>query len=503
VAKAQLSQEEFLRVLSIGRDPARFAEDILQVRLNRAQRRWLRLLVRPDGTWRMKGFVHVAANQIGKTLGLAIIILWAITYKIGMPKHDVGKWVDVPYTWYHVSPTQQQAYLPLRDIEQLIKGAHPAQGDRRPVYPEQMVEFVKLEGYYDGVRTIFGAEAQFRTTEEKAKALQGRRAAGISFDEAAFEIHLSAVINEVLLMRLISTGGPLIVVSTPNGMNQYYDLVQSIVDTGTRPEDAEDGERSWETAHGWGLLWSVIEDNVGFGVTEDEVAWRRASLDPAIRDQQLAGAFVSPSEAFFVPADPIVKAFRDDMPDSTPPVPGHAYVAFWDPSVSTDPTVGIVLDVTRKPWRGVWMVRAEKPWPVTDLILQIGAAHALYGSARDKHLGPSRVITGWDATSMGGALLRQQLTGVTPSRPLNFAGPSMKIDTLTNLRAALSMGDIILPSSWISLRRELLNYRLDDKKIQQDTVMCLAGGAWIASRGWSADLARPFDPHGRVAQVLL
>ena len=53
-------------------------------------------------------------------------------------------------------------------------------------------------------------------------------------------------------MRLISTGGPLIIVSTPNGMNEYYDVVQNVVDNGTRPEDAEEGERSWETARGVG-----------------------------------------------------------------------------------------------------------------------------------------------------------------------------------------------------------------------------------------------------------
>jgi hypothetical protein len=250
-------------------------------------------------------------------------------------------------------------------------------------------------------------------------------------------------------------------------------------------------------------LWSIIDDNVGFGLTQDEVDWRRASLDPAIREQQLAGAFISPQEAFFVPVGPIVDSFVERLPDSTEPIPGHAYVAFWDPSVSSDPTVGLVLDVTRKPWRGVWYIRAEKPWPITELIMQIAAAHALYGSARDKINGPSRVITGWDATSMGGALLRQQLTGITPSRALNFAGPSMKIDTLTNLRAALSTGELILPQSWLQLRREILNYRLDDKKLVQDSVMCLAGATWIASRGWSADVARPFDPHGRVAQVTI
>ena len=163
-------------IMRVGRDPVRFAEDILQVRLNRAQRRWLRLLVMPDGTWRVKGFVHVAANQIGKTLGLAIIILWAVLYKIGVPTDDPQKWMDATYTWFHVSPTQAQAYLPLRDIEVLLKGAHPAQQKRKPLLPPQLITFTKLEVYYEGFTTAFGGDAQFRTTEEKAKALQGRRA---------------------------------------------------------------------------------------------------------------------------------------------------------------------------------------------------------------------------------------------------------------------------------------------------------------------------------------
>jgi hypothetical protein len=90
------------------------------------------------------------------------------------------------------------------------------------------------------------------------------------------------------------------------------------------------------------------------------------------------------------------------------------------------------------------------------------------------------------------------LSNIRPARPINFAGPRAKIDMLTNLRGALASKKILLPKSWIRLQRELLNYRLDDKKIKQDCVMALAGAAELSLRGFSGVQSRPFAPSGYV-----
>jgi hypothetical protein len=99
--------------------------------------------------------------------------------------------------------------------------------------------------------------------------------------------------------------------------------------------------------------------------------------------------------------------------------------------------------------------------------------------------------TGFDSTSMGGAIIRQQLEHIVPKRPLNFAGKT-KIKALTNLRAALSRGDLMLPPTWSRVQREVFGYRLDDAKIVQDCVMALTGAAFLASQGTMGPNRAPF-----------
>lgn len=495
-----------------------FARDILGVVFNPAQRRWA-ALIRPmenGWEWRLKTVLHVAANQIGKTLGLAVIILWATWYKIGIPIDDETKWYAASYQWFHVAPSQNQAYLTLHDIVRLIHGTHEAQ--TLPVrLPQGCIHEVKVEIYYDGLSFWNGAIVQFRTTEEKAKAILGRRAAGISIDEAAFEEFLKAIWNEVLMMRLVSTGGPIIGVSTPNGINDWYEFVQGVVDEAGPQPVAEEGNLllggsamagqplpMWETEDGWGLLWSTVADNIGFGIAAEEAVRMERDLDPGTKEQQLRGAFLEPAGAFFVPAKNVVRMFQNRLPEFTPPVTGHFYVISWDPSFASDPCVGLVLDVTHKPWLGVALRYYAKPLGDAAFLLEVFGLHALYNGGampvgrREKK---PQAITVYDETSMGGAMLKQQLAGISPRRGINLAGPATKVNMLTNLRTAINTGMIQLPRAWSQVLREHLNYRLPDTKIRQDTVMANGSAAQVAAAGWRGAGARAFAPSGRTTDM--
>lgn len=489
------------------RDPVVFFEQVLGIAVNPAQRRWLALVTPTDGwSWPLHRVIHVAANQIGKSLAVAGLILWACIYKIGVDPSDPKAWIERSYPWFHVAPRQQQAYHPANDIREIIAGAHIAQarGAERGLkfrLPPGLVTATKVAQYYDGFEFVNGAQAQFRTTDDKASALQGYRAAGISFDEAAFEDNLHAVVNEALEMRLISTGGPLLLVSTPNGLNSYFDFVSEVTTSPTarnpEPRLWIDNERSSAVVH------SIIDENVGFGVTAKDVAVMEATLDPATKEQQLRGAFLEPAEAFFVPTAAVLKAFRD-IPAEQSPEMGHKYVAFWDPSLSSDPTAVVVLDVTRKPWVGVYYRHYKRPMGITELIGEIHKVHLHYNSATDPRrvLPRSRCVTGYDATSMGGVMIGQLLQGIKPLRPLNFGGPDKKIKTLTNLRAILTRDskprEIVLPNHWTQLRQEVLNYRLADKKLVQDSVMALDGAVHVAGAGVGTDRPHKFNPSARV-----
>lgn len=473
-----------------------FCEDILGLRLNLAQKRLAPLLAVDSVTreWAFKELVVVAANQIGKTLIQAAIMLWACIYKVGTDTSDMKKWMAEPYLWIHLGPVQQQAYHAYKDAKLLIKGEHPAQGGRCKL-PSGLIHQTKIENYYDGFQFFNGAQIMFRTAEHKAEAVLGYRAAAISVDEAAFVDYLTEVKDTVLMMRLIASGGPLLLFSTPNGMNDFFDQADII-----RSEGEEIAGMTWRRGATY-LVWAIITDNLGYGIDQAEIDRMEKNLSAATKEQQLRGAFLEPAEAFFVPQEPILKAFDNTLPHETPPVPGHQYGIFYDPSVSSDPTACIVLDCTRLPWEGVYFGHWEKPMDVTSLIGEMYRVHQSYHNHRDLNIlsTPSRAVLGYDATSMGGAVMTSLLAPISPKRGINMAGaPTKKVAALTNLRDRLTNGHIILPASWLRLRQEILNYRLKDKGIKQDAVMALMGADMVCTAMTPKLNQKPIDPHARI-----
>jgi hypothetical protein len=478
------------------RDPIYFAETVMGVRLNWAQQRWFRLITtNPDRwSWMYRRVAHVAANQIGKTLGLAILILWAAHNKIGIRTGNYDYWLSSPYKWFHLAPTHPQSLLTMKDLSALVQGGHPAQFDRdtgekrKMLWPAGLIEEVKFDGQYPGFRLWNGAEIHFRTSAEEAKALQGVRAHGISFDEAAVEDHLNVVLDQAVKLRLISTGGPLWLVSTPNGINDYYEIVQAMMQAGTQTFH----ERVWEAPQRrWALIHSHITDNLGFGLTQEEIDFMEEDVDPATKEQQLRGAFLAPTDAFFVPVQEMLDAWVVGLPDRQRPKNSHQYVIFWDVSVSADPTVCIVFDITRKPWIGVYFQRWERPMGIKALIPEMYRVHAEWNTPSSTNGFPPRAITAFDATSMGGVMLKQELASLHPKRGLNFAG-QVKMNALTNARGLLGKGDVLVPATWVRLQREVLGYRLDDKKLVQDSVMAMIGALQIAAQGFGGSTSRKF-----------
>jgi hypothetical protein len=491
---ARTPNKELQDLIRRGENFQVFTEEVLGVQLNMAQQRLARHM-RVDNArqWMFKTLVVVAANQIGKTLIQACVILWCGLYKIGVDPSDKDKWQRAPYLWIHLGPVQQQAYHAYKDASLLIKNEHPAQGDRGRL-PKGFVTTVKIENYYDGLEYWNGAQTMFRTAEHKAEAVLGYRAAGISVDEGAFVDHLTSVINEVLMMRLISTGGPLLVFSTPNGMNDFFDLADRIQAEG---KSVEDMVWHWEDQI---LIWAVITDNLGFGLDQEEIDRMERDLSPATKEQQLRGAFLEPLEAFFVPQERILTAFTRDLPNEQNPIAGHQYAIFWDPSISSDPTAVIVLDVTEYEWEGVYFKHFERPMDVAGLTNAIWQLHGRYNGYHTKGQisAPSTAITGWDATSMGGQLVKGLLSGLQPQRPVNFGGNAVKTPALTNLRDLLTSGRLKVPAEWTRLRQEIMNYKLKDEKLKQDAAMALMGAAIIAEGMSMGQASMAFDVSAKV-----
>ena len=474
------------------------------VRLNPAQKRWFQTALRTRNWWQwvFRRSIHVSGNQTGKTLGLAISILWAGMYKIGIPNDDWDRWLGTTYNWFHIAPSYTQSMLTLNDMRDLMAGKHTAQWDRNTGefrkcwWPAGYSTERKFDGTYPGFEFINGTRIHFRTSDDKARSLQGVRAHGISFDEAAFEKHLIEVINQAAQLRLISTGGPLWLVSTPDGINDFYEIVQDTINNSTNTFH----ERVWESKERkWTLVWSHVSDNVGYGYTGDDVSYMEGEVDPATKEQQLRGAFLEPLDAWFAPLVATEQAFVN-IPMEVEPQNDHNYVIFWDVSLASDPTVCVVVDVTKATARGVYYRRWEKPMPFRELLSEIRRVHFYYNTPIRHQPGyPPRATTGVDASSMGGVGVRQELTDIFPFRPINMTGSSrIKDEMLINVRKLLHTGRLILPSGWLQMKREIMSYRRADEKLKQDSVMALAGAVKIMKGVVpGGSVSSKFDPGNR------
>ena len=107
-------------------------------------------------------------------------------------------------------------------------------------------------------------------------------------------------------------------------------------------------------------------------------------------------------------------------------------------------------------------------------------------------------MTGVDTTGFGGALFRDSLP--IRIRSVEFGGTrGRKLKLLIDLKSALETSKLRFPRSgvWLTLRRQLLGYRLDDKKLQTDAVMALAV-AWSMVKfvPTSGRVSAPFDYFG-------
>lgn len=472
------------------------------VRLNPAQKRWFAHALRAkDGwDWVFRRGAHVSGNQTGKTLGLALGVAWAANYKIGIDNSGSDRWdswLNSAYNWFHLAPTYGQSLLLRNDMTNLFEGKHPAQFDRetgefRKVFWQAgLAVEKKIDSTYFAFEFWNGAKVHFRTSDNKAKGLQGVRAHGISFDECAFEDHLEEVIDQAIKLRLISTGGPLMLVSTPNGINDYYQIVQGLIE-----KSVKTSEKTWESEEQKVyVVWSHVSDNIGYGYDQEAVDYLEEENDPT-KEQQLRGQFLEPQDAFFVPLLDIEAAFVA-IPNEVDPHNNHSYIIFWDVSVASDPTVCVVLDVTNEPFRGVYYRRWEKPLPFRELLSEMRRVHAHYSTPIRTMPGrPPVAITGFDASSMGGVAVRQELADLHPIRPLTMSGSSrLKQEMLINLRKALSNKRLLLPKGWTQAQREILSYREKDEKLKQDSVMALVGAIKISGSGLSGRVTQPFSTN--------
>ena len=487
------------RDLARGRDdPVFWAERFLGIKVHRGQRRWLRAAAMREIDGHTPAFLTTvvsAGNRAGKTLCLAIIIAHHCFYKLGLKppakgdKSDSQRWASLPYHWYHVAPQQSIAEHVYNALVAIFEGRHPAQYDsqtgeaRGCPLSELLPGFVlfdkKYRGEYLWIRfhpIVGGAEIHFRSTDEKAKAMLGLDANGISIDEGAFELYLDTVRHEVLHLRRLSTGGPLHAISTPSeGVNAFADWW----DEGDPTNVARDPKTI--------SLRLSTRDNIGYGITQENFDDLVGTMPEYLVPQNIDGYFIEAKEAYF--HAPTVEAmFSADMEPETPPQKGHRYSHGVDPGISSDATGGILIDYTARPWLGVRIRKRGGRQSLPAVVNMVRESHLLYSQDG------AFCTTIIDSTAMGGKLFRQEFSIIRPLREFDFGGSKgKKLELLSDLKAAIDRGSIRLPRTgvWAELRRQILGYKLEDKKLETDLLMAFALAVRHATRNPSNPVANP------------
>lgn len=397
--------------------------------------------------------VLVPANRWGKTVITAAKHIHKAFFKIGIGGGEAVLVGD--YKTLNVAPHSDIARVMFEYIPQLVKGEFAY---RDPKTGKRMPNKSKIPWFYSDsketpymeVRFDNGARFMSRSTaEDKGTSIQGKTFAYISYDECCRSHWLDYEINANLLPRLTDFGGELDLTSTPDRESP------SLVDYHTLYMKGKEGVEDYYVQEG------VVDENPF--LDPREVERRRKKTDPELREQIFEGKFVFAASSIFDP-DEVNALFDVDMEFEEAQFK-HNYLIGIDLASGEDYTVICVLDATATPHRIVRWVRFQgKSRPPQAQFQMIRDIHEHYskGNSVDAIL---------DASSMGGQFASAFLSDVI-TKNVPFTQESKKA-LISNLKDTL--GDALVRSPEIKeLRKELLLYRQDDKKLQTDSVMSLA-----------------------------
>lgn len=464
LADSRWSVEAFANLLGVTTHPGQ--QDMFRVALMRDE----------NGIKPLNLNIAVAAgNRAGKTMGLALLVLHNTFHKIGLPSPEssstsaLEKWLKHPYHWYHFGIQQEVSELVYNEMVMLLDGVHPAQkGKGCPLTKflgrKAAETEVKERGDYRWLRWadyLGGGQIHFRSTSEKALGQLGRDMHGISFDEAGFDPNLGFIVNEVLHFRRLSTAGQLFLIGTPSESFRHF------ADEWLKGDPASPDR----APHHISVRMST-RDNIGFGIDKSYFDRLVAAMPKHLVPQNVDGFFIEARNAFF-DAGAVEACFDSDLEQSEDCKPGHSYVQGVDPALTYDSTWSIVLDATREDLVvGVLASRKSGKQSMPNVVALIKNNHEAYNEESG-----ARCLTACDVSGFGGKVFKDALGDVHPFRGVEFGGTrNRKVKLLTDLKGYIEKGWLKFPKSgpWLELRRQLLNYRVDDKGLATDAVMALA-----------------------------
>jgi len=287
-----------------------------------------------------------------------------------------------------------------------------------------------------------------RSTAYNGKYLRGRKVNMVVLTEAAFI--KDSVYEQVITPMKLDTKAPVILESTPNGMNYFFEEYQ---------RGLKDGKHTIS-------FHATVYDNPF--LDKEEIERAKAKVPEYVWRQEYLAEFVDDDSAFF-PWKILVEAFEDYKPEGYQE--GHKYSIGVDLAKYRDYTVVIVLDITEEPYRLAEFHRINQV-PYEEIIKLVNDVQAKY-----------RAPVYLDATGVGDPVSER----INACRPFVFSQKS-KSELLHNLLLSFEQKKILLPASNTVLRDELRFFRrvqsgsgfkLEAQEgYHDDCVMALALAVW-------------------------
>ena len=217
-------------LLSTGEeDPIFFAEYFLGVHLNPFQKRGLLSLCKrkPGFLDRfIKQILWVTANQVGKTVALAISHIWFNFYKKGF-SGDPDLIEQARYETLNISPVSRQATEAFRYVEEILHSQFSWEENGKRYINQCRIGWFWAGKNENLGRIDFANNSSFwclSTGADQAAGLAGKQFGYISYDECVQSHHLEDEMGARIFSRTAKYSGWIVLVATPDemGKSQQY-----------------------------------------------------------------------------------------------------------------------------------------------------------------------------------------------------------------------------------------------------------------------------------------
>ena len=374
-------------------DVCLFLEVLSPKKPHPGQIRWLQSSNQPIN-------VLVPGNRWGKSTVIAMKHIWKNVFKVGQTRESREN--GDSYETISVAQSADQAEIVFKEAKRLLQHKN-----LRPL--------VKSFRSSPFPHIIFanGSVMHCRSAHDDGKYIDGHKYMYLSIDEAGYIANLRHLMSSVIVLRLAG-GGEIDLIGTPKGYNDLYFYF----------------ERGQRGIDGYYSQRGSIYDNP-FLLPEDLKVRDKllASANPKLRQQALFGEFVDFTGLAFT-RDQRDNAFDPALRHHESYVEGRRYVVAWDLGRTTDYTVGIVLDITQRPWKLVSYTRLNRV-----------AWEEIYATiervAKEYHISASYI----DATGPQGDIIEEELVkrGIM-AWGYKSSTKALKIDLINGLQTALDEG---------------------------------------------------------------